>query len=91
MTNNNKPFIKKAAALGYEMGIDNAPKLLAKGKAEVAQKIIEIAQANNIPIKQDRDLVELLSQLELNQEIPTELYKAVAEIFSFIYDISKKS
>ncbi|QOG11314.1 EscU/YscU/HrcU family type III secretion system export apparatus switch protein [Arcobacter sp. FWKO B] len=90
MTNSNKPFIKKAAALGYEMGVDNAPKLLAKGKLEVASKIIEIAMANNIPIKKDPDMVELLSQLELNQEIPNELYKAVAEIFSFIYDISKK-
>lgn len=87
---NNKPFVKKAAALGYEMGKDNAPKLLAKGNAEVANKIIQVAIENNIPIKQDKDLVELLSQLELNQEIPTELYKAVAEIFSFIYNITKK-
>ncbi|MCK9162132.1 MAG: EscU/YscU/HrcU family type III secretion system export apparatus switch protein [Arcobacteraceae bacterium] len=91
MNPKNKPLIKKAAALNYEMGVDSAPKLIAKGQKEVANKIIEIAKANNIPIKEDKDLVELLSQLELNQEIPTELYKAVAEIFSFIYGLSQKN
>lgn len=83
-------YLKKAAALKYDEQKDNAPRVTAKGKGEIAKKIIQIAEANELPIKKDEDLVELLSQVELDREIPTELYKAVAEIFSFIYDISRK-
>ena len=82
--------IKKAAALSYNEATDNAPKIVAKGKGDIADNIIKIAQNNKIPIKKDEDLIELLSQIEINKEIPTNLYKAVAEIFSFIYDISNK-
>lgn len=81
---------KKAAALKYDMGTDNAPKLVAKGKAQTANNIIKIAKENNIPIKQDADLIELLSKLDIEKEIPESMYKAVAEIFSFIYDLANK-
>ncbi len=63
---------------------DNAPKITAKGKGETASNIIKIAKENNIPIKKDEDLIELLSQLDIDKEIPASMYKAVAEIFSFI-------
>ena len=89
MNSSEENYIQKAAALKYDQQEDNAPKVVAKGKGETAKQIIKIAEANNLPIKKDEDLVELLSQIELEREIPTELYKAVAEIFSFIYDISK--
>ncbi len=79
---------KKAAALKYNQSSDNAPKVVASGERLVAQNIIKIAQQNNIPIKKDEDMVQMLSQIELNQEIPPAMYKAVAEIFSFIYDIT---
>ena len=82
--------IKKAVALNYEMGKDNAPKVTAKGKGETAKNIIKIAKENNIPIEKDEDLVELLSQIDIDKEIPSSMYKAVAEIFSFIYGISNK-
>ncbi len=82
--------IKKAVALNYEMGKDNAPKVTAKGKGETAKNIIKIAKENNIPIEKDEDLVELLSQIDIDKEIPSSMYKAVAEIFSFIYGISSK-
>lgn len=85
-----KHFVKKASALQYEQHKDDAPKVIAKGSRENAKNIIKIAQENGIPIKKDEDLVEMLSQIELNKEIPVELYKAVAEIFSFIYGISNK-
>jgi len=85
-----KHEIKKAAALKYDQDKDHAPKLTASGKGETAKTIIKIAEENGIPIKQDEDLVNMLSEIELNQEIPVELYKAVAEIFSFIYGISNK-
>lgn len=85
-----KDPIKKAAALKYDMDADSAPKVIAKGQGETAKNIIKIAEENNLPIKKDEDLVELLSKIDVDKEIPTEMYRAVAEIFSFIYDLSNK-
>ena len=87
----DKQDIKKAAALKYDKQRDHAPKITAHGKGETAKTIIKIAEQNGIPIKQDEDLVNMLSEIELNQEIPVELYKAVAEVFSFIYGISNET
>lgn len=81
---------KKAVALKYERGKDNAPRVIAKGKGYIGEKIIQIAKEHNIPIKEDPVLAEALSQIEINQEIPPELYKAVAEILAFIYRQTKK-
>ncbi|MCP4969497.1 MAG: type III secretion system protein [Arcobacter sp.] len=80
--------IKKAVALNYDIDINDAPKITAKGKGEVANNIIKIAQDNEIPIKKDEDLVELLSAIDIDKEIPESMYKAVSEIFSFIYDLT---
>jgi flagellar biosynthesis protein len=65
---NYKNFQKnqKAVALGYEKNQDYAPKVLASGKGMVAEKIIELAKENNIPLHRDADLVEILSVLEIN-------------------------
>ncbi len=81
---------QKAIAIKYEKGIDCAPRLLAKGRADVAEKIIAIAEENNIPVYEDRDLALLLEALELDMEIPPELYHAVAEVLAFIYSLNKK-
>ena len=75
----------KAVALRYKIDEDRAPRVTAKGEGHLAEKIREIARANNIPIHQDDDLIELLAEVELDREIPTELYAAVAEILSWIY------
>lgn len=82
--------IQKAVALRYNKEKDKAPKVVAKGKGEIAQKIIQIAKENELPIKKDEDLVELLTKIDLDREIPPNLYKAVAEVFSFIYNITNK-
>ena len=82
--------LKKAVALKYNKIKDGAPKVKASGKGEIAKRIIKIAQENNLPIKKDEDLVELLSKVELDKEIPQNLYKAVAEVFSFVYKMTKK-
>ena len=81
---------KKAVALGYNRSHDNAPKVLASGAGEIANKIISLAKEHDIPIKEDPDLIEILSKVEVDQEIPPNLYKAVAEIFSFLYKITNK-
>ncbi|MCK5110192.1 MAG: EscU/YscU/HrcU family type III secretion system export apparatus switch protein [Arcobacteraceae bacterium] len=83
-----KNTIQKAAALKYKESQNEAPIVTAKGNGQIAKNIIQIARQNDIPIKQDEDLINMLSQIELNQEIPEELYKAVAEIFSFIYGVT---
>lgn len=82
---------QQAAALNYTQGDDHAPRLVAKGQGVLAEKIIELAKEHGIPIKEDVQLVEVLSSLELNQEIPPDLYKAVAEILSFIYALNRKA
>ncbi|HEV08820.1 MAG TPA: flagellar biosynthesis protein FlhB [Sulfurihydrogenibium azorense] len=81
---------KKAVALKYERYKDNAPKVVAKGKGEIAKKIIEVAKQHGIYIKEDPDLVEVLSGLDLYEEIPEDLYKVVAEILAFIYKAKQK-
>ena len=83
-------FIQKAVALQYDIEKDSAPIVTAKGQGATASNIIKIAKDNNIPIQKDEDLVELLSQIDIDKEIPTSMYRAVAEIFSFIYGISTK-
>lgn len=79
---------QKAVALKYDREKSGAPKVVASGKGEVANNIIKLAKEHDIFIKKDADLVELLSKIELNREIPPMLYKAVAEVFSFIYKIT---
>ena len=80
---------QKAVALKYDKEKkEGAPKVGAKGSGEVANNIIKLAQEHDIFIKKDADLVELLSKIEVNREIPPMLYKAVAEVFSFIYKIT---
>lgn len=81
---------KKVVALGYNRSKDNAPKVLASGAGEVAKNIISLAKEHDIPIKEDADLVELLSKVDINEEIPPNLYKAVAEIFGFLYKMTNK-
>ncbi len=81
----NKKLTQKAVALKYEQNSDNAPKVVAKGKGYIADKIKELAKANNIPIREDADLLQILEAIDLNSEIPIEAFSAVAEILSYIY------
>lgn len=82
--------MKKAAALRYDKEKENAPRVIAKGKGQSAENIIKVAQLHKLPIKKDEDLIELLSNVEIDKEVPEALYKAVAEVFSFIYKTTKK-
>ncbi|WP_413381710.1 EscU/YscU/HrcU family type III secretion system export apparatus switch protein [Alkalihalobacillus sp. 1P02AB] len=80
---------KQAVALKYLQGKENAPKVSAKGKGFVADEIIKRAKEADIPIQEDVNLVQMLSELELNETIPEELYQVVAEVFAFIYLLDK--
>ncbi len=79
-----------AVALGYDRQKDNAPKVLAKGQGEIAEKIIRIALDEGIEIRQDADLIEILKAVDIEQEIPVEAFAAVAEIISYIYKANGK-
>lgn len=81
---------KAAVALKYEAHKDNAPKVTASGKGILAEKILELAEKYNIPIREDEPLTELLSKLDLGETIPPELYPVVAEILAWVYSLNRK-
>ena len=76
----------QAAALGYDRGSDDAPRLLARGGGDVAENIIAVAQEHDIPIERDPDLLQCLAPLDIGGEIPVDAYRAVAEILAFLYE-----
>lgn len=78
-----------AVALKYLRGEDEAPRVVAKGRGAIAEKILELARRHGIPVHPDADLVEVLVKLELNDLIPPEIYKAVAEILAHLYRMNK--
>jgi len=80
--------LKKAAALTYEAG-DDAPRITALGKGEIAYRIIETAKKNDVPIFEDSGLVDALLQLDIGRQIPPELYSVVAEVLVYVSKIDK--
>lgn len=78
----------RSAALSYTG--EGAPMLVAKGEYEIARRIVEVAREHGVPIVQDDQLTELLCQIPLGDEIPQELYVAVAEILAFVYRLSEQ-
>jgi flagellar biosynthesis protein len=79
-----------AAALRYEQGKQKAPAVVAKGSGVVAEKIIEMARKHGIPLQENPELVQVLMKLDINQEIPAELYQVVADILAMIYRASQQ-
>ena len=82
---------QRAIALGYDAEKDIAPRVLATGLGAVANKIIELAKENGIPIREDPLLEAALANVELESTIPPELYVVVAEVLTYIYRIKKKN
>lgn len=81
--------LKKAAALTYQQG-EEAPKITALGKGEVAERIIRTAKENDVPIFENSGLVDTLIQLDIGEQIPPELYGIVAEVLVFIADLDRR-
>lgn len=82
---------KKAVALKYEPERNSAPVVTAKGQGVIAEEILKKAQEHGVPVQEDASLVEVLAKLDLQQEIPPELYKLVAEILSFVYRSDRRA
>ena len=78
-----------AVSLKYRPESDNAPRITAKGKGKIAEKIIKIAKEHNIYIHEDPDMIEVLSQFDINDEIPPDLYFVAAELLAFVYSLNK--
>ncbi len=82
---------KKAVALRYREESESSPRIVAKGSGKLAERIIAVAQENNVFIQEDPDLVGLLAQLDVNTDIPEDLYRAVAEILAFVYGLNQSA
>ncbi len=80
---------KQAVALKYDAQKDQAPRVIAKGKGHTAEHILEAAQKNSVPVYQNKTLVNMLMALDIDREIPPELYKAIAEVMAYVYKMDK--
>jgi flagellar biosynthesis protein len=90
MTHHPPETRRAAIALKYDAATDNAPRVVAKGRGLVAENIIALARAQGIPMREDPDLVQMLTQIDLDQEIPPTLYKVVAELLAFVYRLNQR-
>ena len=81
---------KKAVALRYNEQEESAPRVIAAGQGHIATKIIELAKEAGVYVKGDSDLVNLLAQIDLGKEIPTELFQTVADILAFVYKLNNE-
>lgn len=86
-----KITLDKSVAVSLEYDGTSAPKVSAKGYGHIANEIIKIAKGHDIPITSDENLVALLSQVELDDEIPESLYEAVVQVLIFAYQLSGKT
>ncbi|MCP4641390.1 MAG: FhlB domain-containing protein [bacterium] len=90
MTESSHQPPKKAVALRYDTDREGAPRVIAKGERLTAEKILELAEEHGVHVHEDADLVALLAKLDLNAEIPEELYRIVAEVLAFVYRLNQK-
>lgn len=86
-----KKEIKKASALAYTPGEDSAPKVIASGKGVIAEKMLQVAEKEKIPVVRDPHLADTLGKLRIGSEIPSELYEVVAEILAFISRVDSEA
>ncbi|MDJ0951855.1 MAG: EscU/YscU/HrcU family type III secretion system export apparatus switch protein [Alphaproteobacteria bacterium] len=86
----SEPEEELAVALEYAPRSDDAPRLVAKGRGELARQIIELAEANGVSVRQDADLATLLEAVEIDQEIPVEAFIAVAEVLAYVYEANNQ-
>jgi flagellar biosynthesis protein len=88
MSKTDNKSTEVAVALKYDG--ENAPRLTAKGRGELANRIIALADEHDVPLHEDVELAALLTQIPIGDEIPQALYRAIAEVIAFAYLISGK-
>ena len=81
---------KQAVAIVYDQNVDNAPRISAKGAGFVADNIIKLGLQHSVPIYQNKTLASMLMALEIDHEIPPELYKVIAEVLAYIYRLDQR-
>jgi flagellar biosynthesis protein len=84
-----KPARRTAIAMRYDVDRDKAPMILATGRGPIADEIVRVAEDNKIPLYEDPELAGLLAKLELDTEVPPELYVLVAEVLFFVYQLDR--
>lgn len=82
---------QKAVAIEYDKNTAPAPRIVASGEGHVAEQIMAIAFANGVKVREDADLVEVLSAIEVDSMIPLEAYAAIGEILSYVYRANGKA
>ena len=82
--------LERAVALRYTPESGRAPTVVASGRGAIAKRLVEIAAEHGVPVREDPDLAALLALLDLGDEIPAELYQAVAEVISFVYRVNNE-
>ena len=87
---NERPRPPIAVALHYNINGGGAPRVVAKGGGEIAEKIVETAREHNVPLQEDAALAAALSKLDIGREIPKELYVAVAHVLAFAWTVAGK-
>jgi flagellar biosynthesis protein len=90
MSDEQEPEAKEAAALSYEAG-ETAPRVVASGRGYVAERIIAAAQEAGVPVKSDPALARALSALNLGDEVPEAMYRAVAETLAWAYKLDAQT
>jgi|GEM_PF-537255 len=85
---NNANQQSLAIALRHEAGTEDAPDVVASGRGKLAEKILELAFANDIKVREDADLAQLLTALDVGEKIPLEAFAAVSEILAYVYRAS---
>lgn len=81
---------RRAVALRYDQEQESAPRVLAKGQGDIADRIIALAEEHGIPLHEDQDLVRLLGVLEIDVQVPPTLYRALAEVLAHLYRTNAK-
>ena len=80
---------REAVGLRYALGDPGAPEVTARGRGEIAERIVAVAQEHGVPIKRDPDLLQLLAVARLGDEVPVEVFDAVARLLTFLYDLNQ--
>ncbi len=72
----------------YASDSDSAPRVVARGRGELAERILAVAEEHGVPVRRDPDLLQLLAVSQVGEEIPTEVYGAVAQLISFLWRLN---